>query len=145
VKGLVKVLITGRTDGAVLKRVSPRALRRMQERLLSSAGIEVNELGEADVTIDFGDRKITLRRAKVVQVEGPIGRMYQLLGGEEVSGEAVTTAQEAQQEVEVSEEDVALVAAQAGVSEEEARRALIEAGGDLAKAILSLRSSGRSG
>jgi len=40
---------------------------------------------------------------------------------------------------------VALVAAQAGVSEEEARRALIEAGGDLAKAILSLRSSGRRG
>jgi nascent polypeptide-associated complex subunit alpha len=117
----------------------------MQERLLSSAGIEVSELGEADVTIDFGDRKITLRRAKVVQVEGPIGRMSQLWGGEEVSGEAVTTAQGAQKEVEVSEEDVALVAAQAGVSEEEARRALIEAGGDLAKAILSLRSSGRRG
>lgn len=117
----------------------------MQERLLSSAGIEVNELGEADVTIDFGDRKITLRRAKVVQVEGPIGKMYQIVGGEEVSGEAVPSAPGAEQGIEISEEDVALVAAQAGVSEEEARRALIEAGGDLARAILSLRSRGHGG
>ncbi len=128
-----------------MRRVSPRALRRMQERLLSSAGIEVNELGEADVTIDFGDRKITLRRAKVVQVEGPIGKMYQIVGGEEVSGEAVPSAPGAEQGIEISEEDVALVAAQAGVSEEEARRALIEAGGDLARAILSLRSRGHGG
>ena len=140
-----KALITDGGDGAVLRRVSPRALRRMQERLLSSAGIEVNELGEADVTIDFGDRKVTLRRAKVVQVEGPIGKMYQIVGGEEVSGEAVPSAPGAEQGIEVSEEDVALVAAQAGVSEEEARRALIEAGGDLARAILSLRSRGHGG
>ncbi len=129
----------------MLRRVSPRALRRMQERLLSSAGIEVNELGEADVTIDFGDRKVTLRRAKVVQVEGPIGKMYQIVGGEEVSGEAVPSAPGAEQGIEISEEDMALVAAQAGVSEEEARRALIEAGGDLARAILSLRSRGHGG
>ncbi len=142
---MVKALITDPADGAVLKRVSPRALRRMQERILSSAGIEVNELGEADVTIDFGDRKVTLRRAKVVQVGGPVGKMYQIVGGEEVSGEEVSTAQEAQHGIEVSEEDVALVAAQAGVSEEEARRALIEAGGDLAKAILYLRSRGHGG
>ncbi len=129
----------------MLRRVSPRALRRMQERLLSSAGIEVNELGEADVTIDFGDRKVTLRRAKVVQVEGPIGKMYQIVGGEEVSGEVVPTAPEAERRIEISEDDVALVAAQAGVSEEEARRALVEAGGDLARAILSLRSRGHGG
>ncbi len=128
-----------------MRRISPRALRRMQERLLSSAGIEVNELGEADVTIDFGDRKVTLRRAKVVQVEGPIGKMYQIMGGEEVSGEVVSTAPGAEHAIEISEDDVALVAAQAGVSEEEARRALIEAGGDLARAILSLRSRGHGG
>jgi nascent polypeptide-associated complex subunit alpha len=130
----------------VLRRVSPRALRRMQERLLSSAGIEVNELGEADVTIDFGDRKITLRRDQdLPRHRGPIGKMYQIVGGEEVSGEAVPSAPGAEQGIEISEEDVALVAAQAGVSEEEARRALIEAGGDLARAILSLRSRGHGG
>ncbi len=128
-----------------MRRISPRALRRMQERILSSAGIEVSELGEANVTIDFGDRRITLRRAKVVEVEGPIGKMYQIVGGEEVQVEEFSPPPEAQQAIEVSEEDVALVAAQAGVSEEEARRALIEAGGDLAKAILSLRSKGRGG
>lgn len=130
-----------------MRKVSPRALRRMQERLLSSAGIEVNELGEATVTIELGDRKITLRRATVVQVEGPMGRMYQIVGGEELVGEAEAPREpeEPVQTVEVSEEDVALVAAQANVTEEEARRALIEAGGDLAKAILSLRSRGQRG
>ncbi|MCS7126767.1 MAG: nascent polypeptide-associated complex protein [Thaumarchaeota archaeon] len=125
-----------------MKRVSPRALRRMQERLLSSSGISMNELGEARVLIELGERRIRLEGVTVVELEGPMGKVYQLVGGREV--EEVAVSEEVQATAasvpEVSDEDVALVAAQAGVSEEEARRALIEAGGDLARAILSLRS-----
>lgn len=102
----------------------------------------MNELGEARVLIELADRRIRLEGATVVELEGPMGKVYQLVGGRAVEESA--TPEEVQAPVasapEVSEEDVALVAAQAGVSEDEARRALIESGGDLAKAILSLRS-----
>jgi nascent polypeptide-associated complex subunit alpha len=47
-------------------------------------------------------------------------------------------AGEEAEEIQVSEEDVQLVAQQTGVSPEEARRALIEAKGDLAEAIMSI-------
>jgi len=57
----------------------------------------------------------------------------------QVLGEAVEVA-EGVEELEVSEEDVQLVASQAGVSLEEARRALKESGGDLARAILMLKA-----
>lgn len=102
----------------------------------------MNELGEARVLIELGERRIRLEGVTVVELEGPMGKVYQLVGGREV--EEVAVSEEVQATAasvpEVSDEDVALVAAQAGVSEEEARRALIEAGGDLARAILSLRS-----
>ena len=45
-----------------------------------------------------------------------------------------------QRHLAVSEEDVQLVAGQTGKSVEEARNALIESEGDLAKAILLLQS-----
>ncbi len=42
--------------------------------------------------------------------------------------------------VEIRNEDIAIVAAQAGVSEKKAEQALIEAEGDLARAILKLKT-----
>lgn len=112
----------------------------MQERLLSSSGISMNELGEANVVIDLGDRRIRIEGASVVELESPVGKVYQLLGGNVIEEVAASASRPEVSAPEVSDDDVALVAAQAGVSEEEARRALIEAGGDLAKAILSLRT-----
>ncbi len=43
-------------------------------------------------------------------------------------------------EIEISDEDVALVASQTGVSEDEAEDALLESEGDIAKAIMRLKS-----
>ena len=61
--------------------------------------------------------------------------------GEPVRVEAKSEAGETP---EISEEDVALVAEQAGVSLEEARRALEETGGDIAAAILRLQGASGS-
>jgi nascent polypeptide-associated complex subunit alpha len=59
-------------------------------------------------------------------------RIYQISGGR---------VEEKQLErMRISEEDILLVAQQAGVSLEEARKALEEAEGDLAKAILMLKT-----
>lgn len=112
----------------------------MQERLLSSSGISMNELGEANVLFDFGGKRIRIEGASIVELESPVGKVYQVLGGSVVEEVSEERSQTTATTPEVSEDDVALVATQAGVSEDEARRALIEAGGDLAKAILSLRT-----
>lgn len=110
--------------------------------MLGNLGLDLKELGTAEeVVIKLPDRELVVRGAKILgmKVEGEM--IYQILGGEveeRVPGEAV---EEEEAAYEPSQEDVLLVAAQAGVGEEEARRALIEVQGDLAKAILLLKSS----
>ncbi|MCW4036252.1 MAG: nascent polypeptide-associated complex protein, partial [Candidatus Bathyarchaeota archaeon] len=64
-----------------------------------------------------------------INVQGQ--RMYQIAGGS-------VTETAVEKELEIPEEDVLLVAQQAGVSMERARVALEDAEGDLARAILML-------
>ena len=119
-----------------MRRLSPRQLRRLQARMLGNLGLDLKELGKADqVIIRFPDKEIILEGPNVLEMKVENESIYQIVGGERVEGKIMEEAK-----YEPSEEDVALVAAQAGVSEEEARNALIEAGGDLAKAILILKS-----
>ena len=119
-----------------MRRLSPRQLRRLQARMLGNLGLDLKELGKADqVIIRFPNREIILEGPNVLEMKVENESIYQIVGGERVEGEMMGEAK-----YEPSEEDLALVAAQAGVSEEEARNALIEAGGDLAKAILLLKS-----
>ena len=119
-----------------MRRLSPRQLRRLQARMLGNLGLDLKELGKADqVIIRFPNREIILEGPNVLEMKVENESIYQIVGGERVEGEMMEEAK-----YEPSEEDLALVAAQAGVSEEEARNALIEAGGDLAKAILLLKS-----
>ncbi len=111
--------------------------------MLGNLGLDLRELGTAEeVVIRLPDKELVVKGAKVLgmKVEGEM--IYQILGGEveeRTPGEAV----EEEAVYEPSQEDVLLVAAQAGVGEEEARRALVEVQGDLAKAILLLKSSKR--
>lgn len=111
----------------------------MQERMLSSLGVSMEELGLAkEVTIELQDRVIKISGPTVVAINSQAGRMYQIVGGEEF--EPVKKEVGERPPYEPSPEDIALVAAQAGVEPEEARRALLESGGDLARAIMSLRA-----
>lgn len=125
-----------------LRRLSQRELRRMQARMMSNLGISLDELGKArEVVITLDNKVIRLRDASILAMDTGAGRIYQVIGGEEVAEEAAEAPMGAAEAgYEPSPDDVALVAMQAGVGEEEARQALIEAGGDLAKAILSLKA-----
>ena len=116
---------------STVRRLSPREQRRLLERM----GLSVRNLENVlEVQIRLTDRVITLRNpvVSVVEVRGG-GRIYQ------VSGEEVE-APVAPPQLNISEEDVQLVAAQANCSLEEARAALRESGGDIAKAILLITS-----
>ena len=110
----------------------------MQARMLSSLGLDLKELGTAEeVVIRFHDREIILRNPSVVMLNVERERIFQIVGGEEEEREVKTETPP----YEPSQDDVMLVMAQTGVSEEEARQALVETNGDLAKAILMLRTA----
>ncbi|MDW8084266.1 MAG: nascent polypeptide-associated complex protein [Candidatus Caldarchaeum sp.] len=120
-----------------MKRLSPREMRRAQERMLKSLGLDIEEVGQAEeVVIKLSDRTIVLKGPNVLAVKTGGEKIFQLVGGE-LSEE---TKPETMHAYVPSEEDISLVMAQAGVSEEDAKNALYQSGGDLAKAILMLRS-----
>ncbi|RLE74395.1 MAG: NagC family transcriptional regulator [Thermoprotei archaeon] len=118
-----------------MRRLSPRDLRRLSKRL----GLSMEELsGVREVRILLEDgRCIVFDLPKVVKLRAQGVEIYQVMGESRV---VEAPAPEAAEELEIPEEDVQLVAEQAGVSLEEARRALIETGGDLAQAIMLLTS-----
>lgn len=112
----------------------------MQERMISSLGVSMKELGTAiEVTITLKDKKIRITNPNVIALDTAAGKAYQIIGGEEI--EEAPQPEPKQATYEPTPEDIALVAMQAGVTEEQARTALIETGGDLAKAILALKTS----
>lgn len=120
-----------------MKRLSPREMKRLMRR----AGISMEPLeGIERVEIHKGSGEIIIIKNPIVtrmEISGQTA--FQILGeeviveerGEEVEGERV--------EVKIPEEDILLVAQQAGVDKEAARRALEMTGGDLAQAILLLK------
>ncbi len=115
-----------------MRRLSPREVRRMMQRL----GMEMQELSDV--------RKVVFYMSgKQLVVEDP-QVMAMKIGGQtvyQVMGEAVEVKEEEKPSIPAfTEEDVQLVAAQAGVSLEEARKALEQTQGDLAQAILLLTS-----
>jgi nascent polypeptide-associated complex subunit alpha len=106
-----------------------RQARRMLERL----GVNLEEIeGVEEVVIRTKDKDIIIRDAHVAQVKAKGVTMFQ------VSGEEIEEVEK--KKPKFSEEDILLVAQQAGVSRERAIAALEEANGDLAKAILLLTS-----
>ncbi len=123
-----------------MRKLSSRELRRIQSKLLSSLGLDVTEQNVAkEVVLRLPDRDIVIKEPTVVILQVGGEKVYQIIGGE-VSEQKVTVSEEKAPVYEPSPDDIAIVALQAGVSEEEAKRTLIEVGGDLAKAILLLKS-----
>ncbi len=116
-----------------MRRLSPREFRRLAERM----GLQIGELEDVEeVVIKLRDKELVFENPRVTVMQVQNETLYQIIG---VPVER-PFGKEEKVELEISEEDVQLVALQAGVSEEEARKALEEAGGDLAKAILLLTS-----
>ena len=93
--------------------------------MLRKMGLKVEEMGAKRVVIEMEDRTIVFENPQVVKTKMQGQEAYQIIG--------TPTIKE-----EISEEDVQLVVEKTGVSKEEAERALREAKGDIAEAILRL-------
>jgi nascent polypeptide-associated complex subunit alpha len=120
------------------KRMNPREQKRMMQRM----GMNMDTVADVQqVIIRTAGKDIVIDEPEVaiLQVQGQ--KMYQVIGGQ-VSEQAPSarTAAGAPAKPAFSDEDVQLVADQTGKSLERAKEALLEADGDLAKAILLLQS-----
>lgn len=109
-------------------------------RMMQKMGMKVDEIANVSQVIirtDSKDIVIAAPTVTLVTVQGQA--MYQIAGGQvsESTPQAATATPAVP--VAIQEEDVKLVAQQTGKSVEEARKALLDAGGDLAKAIIVLK------
>ena len=116
------------------RRVNPREAKRMMQRMgMSMDGVE--DVTEVIIRTDTKEIIIEQPEVAILNMQGQ--RIYQVVGGTVTERKPERTAAS---KPTVSEEDARLVADQTGKSVEEAKKALIECEGDLAKAILLLQS-----
>jgi nascent polypeptide-associated complex subunit alpha len=110
--------------------MNPKQVKQM-ERQMKKMGMNMKDLpGVKEVIIRFEDKELIIEDAEV--------NLMSVMGQEtyQVTGNAVEV--ELETELVIPEEDIEMVANQAKVSSEEAKKALIDAKGDLAEAILNL-------
>ncbi len=106
-----------------------RRAKRMMERM----GLDMSQIPDVEeVIIRTSSKDMIIKDANVSEINAKGMRIFQVMGNdiEEVERE----------KPQFTEEDILLVAQQAGVSRERAEAALEESGGDLAQAILKLTS-----
>ncbi|MGB9915134.1 MAG: nascent polypeptide-associated complex protein [Candidatus Bathyarchaeales archaeon] len=116
--------------------MSPRETRRMMQRM----GMNMDAVPDVEqVVIKTSSKEITIEQPEVAILEMQGQKIFQVIGGK-VTEKAPERTATSTPRFTVSEEDVKLVADQTGKSVEEARKALEECEGDLAKAILLLQS-----
>ena len=116
-----------------MRKISSRQARR----LMSQMGMQVEEIRDTrQVIIKTSKKEIVIDNPEVSVTRMQGQDVYQVMGGS-VTERAVQESVEEQPPV-IPEEDVHLVAQQAGVAVEAARKALEAAEGDLAQAILNL-------
>jgi len=133
--------------------------RKMQQ-MMKQMGIDMQELDAEEVVIRTPDEELVFSDADVQRMDAQGQQTYTIVGepesrprgeggdsGSSSTGddaadeesEPVIEESEGDGEAEIPEEDVELVASQAGVSKSEAREALEDANGEPAAAISSLK------
>ena len=111
------------------------------ERQMRRMGVDYKQMeGVNEVIIRFPDKEIVITNPQVVTIQAQGENIYQIIGQPEQRTSTISSevSSETKKKELFTEEDVQLVASQANVSEEEARNALKEADGNLAKAIIAL-------
>jgi nascent polypeptide-associated complex subunit alpha len=105
----------------------PMNIKQMK-KMMKQMGIDIEELNATEVIIRTPTEELIFKNPNVTKVVGRGMEVFQVIGSYEVVKR-------------ISEEDVKLIMEQANVDEETARKALIEANGDLAEALMRLQSS----
>ena len=107
--------------------IDPKMMKQAMKRM----GIKQQDIDAEQVIIRTSTKNIIINNPSVAKVNMMGQESFQISG--EVSEESLSS------EPDISEEDIRTVAEQTGKTEEEAEKAIKEAKGDLAAAILSLK------
>ncbi len=103
------------------------------QKMMKQMGMQTTEIDATEVVIKTPDKDIVITNPQVSKIKVMGQETFQIAGGEISEEEAV-------EETLISEEDIKLVIEQTGATEEEVQQALEEANGDIAQAIMALKS-----
>lgn len=116
-------------------KINPKQLKQM-EKQMKKMGMNMKELdGVEQVVITLKDKEIVITDAEVSIMKAMGQETYQISGKSE---ERIKSSTSEEVQTEISDDDLDLVVSQTGKSVEEAKKALEEANGDLAEAIMRL-------
>ncbi|AEF96559.1 nascent polypeptide-associated complex protein [Methanotorris igneus] len=118
-------------------RLNPRMLKQMQ-KMMKDFGMDSEDLNVVRVIFEFEDEEWVFEKPKVQVVDIFGVKTYSITGKPKKIKKEEKEIKDEDVKVEITEEDVELVANQCNVSKEEARKALEECNGDIAEAILKL-------
>jgi len=119
-----------------MRRISPREAKRLQDRMMKQMGLRLEDVPDVQqVIIKTAEKEITLENPSVTVFDVQGQKIFQMTG-QTVIEKAIAI----EKKTAIPDEDVQLVASQTGKTLEEARKALEETEGDLARAILFLQS-----
>ena len=120
---------------------------RRARRMMNQMGMKMDELGDIKrVILQSDKREIVIEGPQVTSINVQGTKMYQVAGGKETERKPSTGGTEAaapepeEAALEIPEADILLVAQQANVSIDVARRTLEDCEGDLAQAIIKLQT-----
>jgi len=102
------------------------------KQMMRRMGIKTEEIDANAVIIKGTDKDIIIEDPDVMKMTISGQDMYSISGG-------TVREKESEVEIEINEDDIKMVAEQANVSEEAAKKALEEGGGDIAAAIIKLK------
>jgi len=109
----------------LVKKMMPNMNPRQMQKMMNKMGMKQEEIPASEVIIK-GPKEIIIKNPHVVKVNVMGQETYQITG-------------EASEGSGISKDDVMTVSVQAGVSEEDALKALEKTKGDLAEAIIDLQ------
>ncbi|PSN84445.1 hypothetical protein B9Q11_03700 [Candidatus Marsarchaeota G2 archaeon ECH_B_SAG-F08] len=102
------------------------------KKIMRQIGISSQETIEAEEVVIIGkQKKIHIKEPNVFKIVMQGQTLYQIIGGVEIEENTMI--------VNVNQDDVNFIASQAGVSEEIAKKVLMEEKGDVAKALIRLK------
>ena len=114
--------------------MNPKQMKQMMGRM----GIKADDIEAEKVVIYTSTRNIVIENPEVMKMVAQGQQMYSISGGK-TREESASAEKMEEVVVEISEEDVSIVAEQTGVERDAARKALVETNGDIAEAIMKLK------
>ena len=103
------------------------------QKMMKQMGMQTTEIDATEVVIRTSEKDIIISNPQVSKVKVMGQETFQIAGGEISEEDRV-------EETLISDEDIKLVIEQTGATEEEVQQALEEANGDIAQAIMALKS-----